>query len=92
MFTSVDAGDDLEIRSTDGSGHLFAKASSAGFLDATDEQVRCVHAYRPNSGSSGVSPAPDAPLVLTVGGQVESAQDVALRVVVFYRDVKLADA
>lgn len=86
-YDSVDSGDDLEIRYTDGSGSLIATIEATGLMNATSDQVRIV------IPSGTITPVANAAVVITLGtGEVYSAAgDSPLKVVVHEYDIiKLA--
>lgn len=83
-YASIAAGDDINLRYTDGSGVIAGTLETTGFLDQTADTYALVN---PSSGSL-ILPA-NAPLVASIAGAVTTG-DSPLAVRVFYRVVDLA--
>lgn len=67
-YDSVGAGDDLELRYTNGSGNVIATVEATGFLDATSNQVRFVFP------ALTITPVANAAVVVTLGiGEIYGA-------------------
>lgn len=84
----VNAGDDLGIRYTDGSGQLVASAEATGFINGASDQHRHVYATALGPATnSEITPVTNAALVLDNVGAAEYAGtgDSPLKVEVFYR-------
>lgn len=80
------AGDnDIEIRYTDGSGHLFYTLECTGFLNQTTDQFRFCY-----PASTEVVPVENAAIIATMAGAAEIADgNGTLRFRAFYRRLKL---
>jgi hypothetical protein len=82
----VVAGDnDIELRYTDGSGHLFATVECTGFLDQTTAQHRYVY-----PALTEVTPVDDAAIMAVMAGTGEITTGTgSLNFRAFYRRIKL---
>lgn len=85
-YAGIAAGEDLEIRYTDGSGQLVATIETTGFLDATASAYR--HIY-PETAAA-IAPVDNAALVLDLAVGEIITGDSPLKVRVRYREITLA--
>ena len=83
-YAAIAAGDDLNIKYTDGSGATVGTLETTGFLDLTADSYNIV---KP-SADSVILPA-NAPLVASLAGAITTG-DSPLAVRVFYRIVELS--
>lgn len=83
-YAGVDAGDDINIRYTDGSGVIAGTLETTGFIDQTADTYAMV---RPNNNSF-IMPA-NASLVASLGGAIITG-DSPIAVRVFYRLIELS--
>lgn len=77
-YAAIAAGDDLELRYTNGAGGLLGTIETTGFLDQTADQ------HREYIASGTVTPTANAPLVLALIGAITTG-DSPLKIVVRYR-------
>lgn len=73
VFDSVDVGDDLQLRYTNGAGALLVETETVGFLDQNSDQVRVSF---PNSGSGALTtltPVAGTNVVLSTPGSISAA-------------------
>lgn len=85
-YDGIAAGEDLEIRYTNGSGQLVATVESTGFLDATADAYR--HVY-PTS-TAAIVPAANAALVMDLASGEIATGNSPLKVRLRYREITLA--
>ncbi|OGS90853.1 MAG: hypothetical protein A2Z95_06195 [Gallionellales bacterium GWA2_60_18] len=85
-YDGIAAGEDLEIRYTDGSGQLVATIETTGFLDATADAYRHV---RPATAAA-ITPVANAALVLDLASGEIATGNSPLKVRVRYREITLA--
>lgn len=85
-YAGLAAGEDLEIRYTNGSGPLVATIETTGFLDATADAYR--HVYP--SSAAAITPVANAALILCLASGEIITGDSPLKVRVRYRTVALA--
>jgi hypothetical protein len=86
-FAAIAAGEDLAVKYTDANGQIVATCETTGFLDSAGAQTRQVHPHTPASGSSSVTPADAAPLVLhLLSGEITTGT-TPLRIQIFYKVV-----
>jgi len=85
-YNGIAAGEDLEVRYTNGSGQLVATVETTGFLDATADAYR--HVY-PASTAATV-PVSNAALVMNLASAEIATGNSPLKVRVRYRTVALA--
>lgn len=83
-YTGVDAGDDLNIKYTDGVGVTAATVETTGFLDQSADTYAAAYP----SADSLILPV-NAPLVASLGGAVATG-DSPIAARVFYRVVDLS--
>lgn len=85
-YAGIAAGEDLEIRYTNGSGQLVATIETAGFLDQTASQNR--HIYP--ADTAAITPVDNGALVLDLAvGEIITGNS-PLKVRVRYREITLA--
>lgn len=80
-YACIAAGEDLEIRYTNGSGTLWATIETTGFLDQTATQHRVVLP----TAAAAFTPAANAPLVLDLAAGEIITGDSPLKVRTYYR-------
>jgi hypothetical protein len=85
-YAGIAAGENLEVRSTDGSGQLFATIESDGLLDATADQYR--HIYPLAAAAS--TPVANAALIICLASGEITTGNSPLKVRVRYRVVDTA--
>lgn len=85
-YDGIAAGEDLEIRYTDGSGQLVATVETTGFLDAVADAYR--HAYP--AAAAAIVPAANAALVMNLASGEIATGNSPLKVRVRYREITLA--
>jgi hypothetical protein len=85
-YDGIAAGEDLEIRYTNGAGQLVATVETTGFVDATADAFR--HIYP--AAAAAIAPVANAALVLDLASGEIATGDSALHVRVRYRTVDLA--
>lgn len=85
-YAGIAAGEDLEIRYTNGSGQLVATVETTGFLDATAAAYR--HIYP--ASAAAIAPAENAALVMDLAAGEITTGDSPLKVRVRYREITLA--
>jgi hypothetical protein len=86
----VNAGDDLGIRYTDGSGQLVATLEATAFINASADAFRLLYPHTTASGTAaGITPPSNAALVLDNIGAAEYAGTgtSTLKVRVWYFEV-----
>jgi hypothetical protein len=85
-YAGIAAGEDLEIRYTDGAGQLVATIETTGFLDATAVAYR--HIYP--ASAAAIAPVENAALVMDLAvGEIITGNS-PLKVRVRYREITLA--
>lgn len=84
-YAAVAAGDDLNIRETDGSGTLLAAVETIGFLDQTTVQTRIVRPFRIVAATlvSDITRLANTSIALSLGGAVTTG-DSPLYFQVYY--------
>lgn len=85
-YDGIAAGEDLEIRYTDGSGQLVATVETTGFLDAVADAYR--HVYP--ASAAATTPVANAALVMNLASGEIATGNSPLKVRVRYRTVALA--
>jgi hypothetical protein len=85
-YAGIAAGEDLEIRYTDGSGALVATVETTGFLDA----VASAHRHVYPASAAAIVPADNAALVLDLASAEITTGNSPLKVRVRYREITLA--
>jgi len=85
-YAGIAAGEDLEIRYTNGSGQLVATIETTGFLDQTADQVRFV---QPGSATY-ITPVANAAIVLDLASGEIITGDSPLKVKIYYRVIPTA--
>lgn len=85
-YAGIAAGEDLEIRYTDGSGQLVATIETTGFLDATAVAYRFVQPVT----TAAITPVSNAALVLRLASGEIITGDSPLKLRVRYRVISLA--
>lgn len=85
-YAGIAAGEDLEIRYTNGSGQLVATVETTGFLDATANAFR--HVYP--AAAAAITPADNAALVLDLAVGEITTGNSPLKVRVRHREITLA--
>lgn len=85
-YDGIAAGEDLNIRYTNGSGALLATIETTGFLDATADATR----YVQPTTTAAVTPVANAPLVLYMATGDIATGDSPLKVRVRYRIIDTA--
>ncbi len=87
-YDGIAAGEDLEVRYTDGAGQLVATIEATGFMDAGADAFR--HSYP--ASAAATAPAANAALVLRMATGEIATGDSPLKVRTRYRVVDLAFA
>lgn len=85
-YNGIAAGEDLEVRYTDGSGQLVATIETTGFLDAVADAYR--HIYP--AAAAAIAPVANAALVLDMATAEIATGNSPLKVRVRYREITLA--
>lgn len=85
-YDGIAAGEDLEIRYTDGAGQLVATIESTGFLDAAADAYR--HIYP--ASAAAIAPVANAALVMDLATAEIATGNSPLKVRVRYREITLA--
>ncbi|MDO8932577.1 MAG: hypothetical protein Q7U97_09305 [Rhodocyclaceae bacterium] len=85
-YNGIAAGEDLEIRYTNGAGQLVATVETTGFLDAVADAYR--HVYP--ASAAATTPAANAALVLALASGEIATGNSPLKLRVRYRTVALA--
>lgn len=85
-YAGIAAGEDLEIRYTNGSGQLVATIETTGFLDASADAYR--HVYP--ASSAAITPVSNAALIMCLASGEIITGNSPLLVRVRYRTVALA--
>lgn len=85
-YAGIAAGEDLEIRYTNGAGQLVATVETTGFLDATASAYR--HVYP--ASAAAIVPADNAALVLDLAVGEITTGNSPLKLRVRYREITLA--
>lgn len=85
-YDGIAAGEDLEIRYTNGSGQLVATIETTGFLDATADAYR--HIYP--ASAAAITPVANAALVMDLATAEIATGNSPLKVRVRYREITLA--
>lgn len=85
-YDGIAAGEDLEVRYTDGSGQLVATIETTGFLDAVADAYR--HIYP--AAAAAIAPVANAALVLDLAAAEIATGNSPLKVRVRYREITLA--
>ncbi|MDD5176759.1 MAG: hypothetical protein PHQ05_10095 [Sterolibacterium sp.] len=85
-YAGIAAGEDLEIRYTDGSGQLVATIETTGLLDATADAYRHIYPV----AVAAITPVDNAALVMRLASGEVITGDSPLKVRVRYRTVALA--
>lgn len=85
-YAGIAAGEDLEIRYTNGSGQLVATVETTGFLDATASAYR--HIYP--ASTAAIAPVENAALVLDLAVGEITTGNSPLKLRVRYREIMLA--
>ncbi len=85
-YAGIAAGEDLEIRYTNGSGQLVATVETTGFLDQTASQDR--HIYP--AAAAAITPVDNGALVLDLAVGEITTGNSPLKVRVRYREITLA--
>lgn len=85
-YAGIAAGEDLEIRYTNGSGQLVATIETTGFLDATADAYRFVQ----SATAAAITPVANAALVMDLAVGEIITGDSPLKVRVRYREITLA--
>lgn len=85
-YAGIAAGEDLEVRYTNGSGQLVATVETTGFLDATADAYR--HVYP--ASAAAITPVDNAALVLDLAAGEIITGNSPLKVRVRYREITLA--
>jgi len=85
-YDGIAAGEDLEIRYTNGSGQLVATIETTGFLDATADAYR--HIYP--AAAAAITPVANAALVMDLASGEIATGNSPLKVRVRYREITLA--
>ncbi len=80
-YDGIAAGEDLNIRYTDGSGALVATIEATGFLDATADALR----YVQPTTAAAITPVANAALVLYMATGNIATGNSPLKVKVYYR-------
>lgn len=85
-YDGIAAGEDLEIRYTNGAGQLVATIETTGFLDAVADAYR--HIYP--ASAAAIAPVANAALVLDLASAEIATGDSPLKLRVRYREITLA--
>lgn len=85
-YAGIAAGEDLEIRYTNGAGQLVATVETTGFLDATASAYR--HVYP--ASAAAIAPVENAALVLDLASGEITTGNSPLKLRVRYREITLA--
>jgi len=86
-YGGIAAGEDLSVKYTDASGLEVGQLEATGFLDQTADQLRYIRAHAAASGPNGITPVPNAALVLhMLVGEVITG-DSPLKLRVYYRRI-----
>ncbi len=85
-YAGIAAGEDLEIRYTNGAGQLVATVETTGFLDA----VATAHRHVYPASTAAIVPAENAALVMDLAVAEITTGDSPLKVRVRYREITLA--
>lgn len=85
-YDGVAAGEDLEIRYTDGSGQLVATIETTGFIDQAADAYR--HIYP--AAAAAIAPVANAALVIDLASGEIATGNSPLKVRVRYREITLA--
>lgn len=85
-YAGIAAGEDLELRHTNGAGQLFATVETTGFLDAVADAFR--HIYPLAAAAS--TPVDNAALVLCLASGEITTGNSPLKVRIRYRTITLA--
>jgi hypothetical protein len=85
-YAGIAAGENLEVRATDGSGQLFATIESDGLLDATADQYRHIYAL----AAAASTPVANAALVMRLASGEVTTGNSPMKVRTRYRVVDVA--
>jgi|GEM_PF-596733 len=85
-YDGIAAGEDLEIRYTNGSGQLAATIETTGFLDQTADQVR--HVYP--ATTAAITPVANAALIMCLAVAEIATGDSPLKIRVNYKIIDTA--
>lgn len=86
-YGGIAAGEDLSVKYTDAAGLEVGQLEATGFLDQASDQLRYIRPHHAASGPNGITPVPNAALVLhMLVGEVITG-DGPLKLRVYYRRI-----